>query len=216
MKKLFFFFISVSALILSCKKDKEIENIPPQTLTQSYGKVTEWYPLSVGSYWVYYDYIIDTNQNEQYFRTDTVKIIGDTNINSRTFTWIKEQYFGGPSYYNRFVADSLDYIIAENGEVLFSNTNFTDTIRTLFYPGLETIYYKMSDRGTIASVAAGVFPTIDRDEITVYDHPFTFGGNPRIVQRNFAKGIGIVKDRNFFDGNPNYMERRLVQYHIAQ
>jgi len=205
-----FFAIIVFA---GCKKEIAVETLPPITVTQT-SKVTDYYPLTVGSYWIYHVYEIDTNLIDHYWTTDTIRIVSDTLLDEKKYYYFKGNYFGGP--FSDFITDSLDYIIYSDGTIILSNSNFTDTLRVRVIPGISTSYYKMFDHGRIVSVPAGTFPIIDREQISYYDNPNYPYGNPRTATRNYAKGVGMIKDRNYMDGSPKWLERRLVQYHIAE
>ena len=111
-----------SATIISCKKDSEIILNPPDTSAINPEKVTDYYPLSIGSYWVYRKYTIDSKVDSNikevpYPYEDSIYIEKDTTINGTVyakFVWFWDNKVG--SYYLR---DSLDYIVNERGKFFF-------------------------------------------------------------------------------------------------
>lgn len=214
MKNFLPVFLIAIILIVSCRKDDAIETLPPVTVSQQQEKVTDYYPLTVGSYWIYHVYNIDTNLIDYYWTTDTITIVKDTLLNGKKFYWQKGKNWGQP--FSQFVTDSLDYIIHDDGHILFSHTNFTDTLLIETIPNYSTSYFKMINRGSIVSVPAGIFITIDRDKISHFNNPNYLYGNPRTATRYYARGVGLVKQRDYFDSSPEWLERRLVQYHVAE
>ncbi len=111
MKKILAFTI-LSLAILSCKKDK----VEPQPVNSSYTHVS-----TVGSYWVYDWYDVDSTGNETLWVTswkDTTRIVGDTTINGEVFQHYKGKQWGTPQEY--FLRDSSGYVVNPTGSIHYS------------------------------------------------------------------------------------------------
>lgn len=111
MKKILAFTI-LSLTILSCKKDKLEPNPLP---ANSYTHVT-----TVGSYWVYDWYDVDSTGNETLIPQlkDSIRIVGDTVINGEVFQHYKGKNWNSPvDYYTR---DSSGYVISPDGKISYS------------------------------------------------------------------------------------------------
>lgn len=103
---------TLSLIVLSCKKDK-LAPLPQPS--NSYTHVN-----TVGSYWVYDWYDVDSTGNETLNPSykDTLRIVGDTIINGEVFQHYKGKQFGNPQGY--FTRDSSGYVISPNGSIVYS------------------------------------------------------------------------------------------------
>lgn len=114
VKKILAFTI-LSLAVLSCKKDK-IEPIEPQPANPSYTHVK-----TVGSYWVYDWYDVDSIGNEtplSFNEKDTIRIVGDTTINGKIYQHYKGKQFNTPAEY--YTRDSSGYVINMEGSIAYS------------------------------------------------------------------------------------------------
>lgn len=213
MKPTSYFYVFIALVFTACKKDPPLKGpgIPPPAHVES---VTEYFPLTVGSYWVYHKYTIDTNLIEQFEGIDTIFIVRDTIINNRTFYLQKGNFFS--KNHSQFIADSANFIIHDDGHLLFSHNNFHDTLMTKIYSNYSTTYYKMVNNDAIVQVPAGTFTSvIEREKTTYFDNPNYSWGNPRTSTRYYAKGVGMVKEREYYDISSEWIEIRLIKSYIA-
>ena len=194
----------------SCKKKEQTEEekttatyIPPTVLS---------YPLDSGNYWIYDYYSIIDDTIENYTRTDSFYVYGDTIIRDHIYY----QLIGSPFTPSRHTLqrDSFGYVVDSRGTVLFSEYNFIDTLDIDTYPRMAIVYYTMAHRDSIVEVPAGTFTTIDYMGTqysldTNYRWP-----SPRYSDYFYAKGVGAVLYRDYYYSSPNYVEQRLVRYHI--
>jgi hypothetical protein len=113
MKKLLALAI-LSLAVLSCKKDK-ISPTEPQPANPSYTHVS-----TIGSYWVYDWYDVDSTGNETLISgwKDTIRIVGDTAINGKVFQHYKGKELNSPVEY--FSRDSSGYVVNPNGQIRYS------------------------------------------------------------------------------------------------
>lgn len=195
-------FLGVS----SCKKDKDETPAPaPEAPATS-----NYCPLTIGSYWIYDRFNLDTNGVETYVSTDSCYISHDTVIGGNTYAVVH----GGPiSTFDYMRRDSSGYLVDQNGEVFFSSTNFTDTINTLTIPGYLVTYSKMQPAASI-TVPAGTYSAYECLSTTNITQPGYLWDTTRYTHHWYADNVGLVYDSFFFLSSPNYVIRKLVRYHI--
>lgn len=102
-------------LIISCKK-KDTNPLICNNDSSPQNTSSAYFPLKVGSIWVYESFKIDSIGLETSFDTDTVRIIDDTLINGHTFSIItgtQSQAQGQPD----FLRDSAGYIVDTQGNI---------------------------------------------------------------------------------------------------
>jgi len=204
--------------ILSCEKNENKSDVPKP-------KKADYFPLGTGSYWVYNTYIIDSLGNETLkSENDTLSIIGDTTINGNTYSIFYGKRYGvSTSLEKRFYRDSLGYIVNEEGKIVFSSDNFTDTLDIKYTPDMENpMYYqfkmmkKVEDKITLP---AGVFDSVLNSRLSVYYY------NPLIEHLRdndylYAPNVGKILWQYFYYGGfvnrKSYIEERLVAYKIAE
>jgi hypothetical protein len=200
---------SLTVAFASCKKDDPQPDPQPLPAPAS----SNYSPMTTGSYWVYDNYNVDTNNTAVYWNTDSLYVTGDTVVNNKTYHLVKGTNYGS-NFQTRMLRDSSGCILNEVGMVLFSATNFTDTLNVQEYPGIGTIYYKMA-QGPSVSVPAGIYATLDMKGDLYMDDPNYTYGIPRFAHNYYADNIGKVKSVNFYVYAPGTIETRLVRYHIA-
>lgn len=179
--------------------------------------------MTVGNYWIYENYKIDSVGNESKMeQIDSVFIARDTLINGNSYF-----IFMGTNYplSNKIkqiaiLRDSLHYLVNHEGLILFSSENYSDTFVTRIQTSLEdTIYisyYKMTNHLIQFSVPAGTFEVINYQGEINYIHTIQGIDNPRYCDNYYAKGIGKVFSSNFFLFQAGHMEKRLVRYQVCQ
>jgi hypothetical protein len=219
--KYVFALIAFSILLFSsCNKDEMETN-------EGYVSPPSYMPLTIGSYWVYDIYRIDSLGNEvKLQRVDSLTIKGDTLINNQFYF-----VYGGANYpfpyYEYYLRDSLGYLVDNSGHIHFSTTNFTDTLYSNWEikPNGDTLNHRFSMMGTTEkniNVPAGSFTTLDyRSTFENFDLPLT--DPERIIVNHVYKseGIGTVLSALVFletNSVPSYVyyEKRLIRYHIQE
>ncbi len=219
MRNVFVLVMMMIFMITSCEKkaDKQDDNPNSDQLL-----ISEYLPLSVGNYWVYQYFKIDENGVEtEMTQKDSVAIVKDTVISGKTF-YIKEgnSILGGDWKRLEIVRDSAAHLINETGEVLFSESNFTDTLSfEVEVANTDTLYTQANKMETVDGnvvYPAGTFTNVLNNKGTV----MVFLGipesiaNPRIRNKYFAPGIGEISNTYFYISSPNIMVRKLISYHI--
>jgi len=208
--KLFLVFSIVLAIFLSsCKKDTSVPT--------SYPNFSQ---LKVGNYWIYERYNVDPFGNASTTGVfDSCYVEKDTLINNNSYyKVIRPQAFDSNFSY-KFVRDSLDYLVNNQGQILFSSQNFTDT----FYHDYITaatntvceLIVKMADKDLSVNTPAGQFQTSSlKQSFKMYPN-WSDNGNLRTIDTRYAENIGIVTETlPFYLSNPNYVQRRLVRYKL--
>ncbi len=196
----------------SCSKDVAI----PENSTSA--AIPNYFPMTIGSYWVYDWYIVDSSGNSTFLNiTDSISIVGDTLIGTDTFAIGVGGWFGGAPT-RGYSRDSSGYLIDTSGRIYSSANNYIDTLYT-WYPtsGTTMGYCKMIDIGEMVTVPAGTFRTINAAYVVV-NLVGNWGciGIYDIHDKQYAENIGIVRTsfQNTPDPQCRVFEGRLRTYHI--
>jgi hypothetical protein len=219
MKNLKFCFalFVITFFIISCKKDKTEPAPVPVEYASPYPNYSQ---LKVGNYWVYQTYQVDTLGNSTcMFSLDSCYVEKDTLINGHIYFKVYRNYYV-PYLINLYIRDSLHYVVDAGGKILFSSQDFA-TIFDNYYTGISQgdtvaeVIAKMEDHNFPVNVDAGTFITSDY-RLTYNMYPnWSLNGSTRIRHTRYAKDIGIVMETMpIYVGNPNYIERRLLRYHL--
>ncbi len=216
MKNVLFSALLIAIVMLSaCKKDDGDDEITVTPTTPQY------FPLTVGSYWVYEIFKGDTLGH--YVSTgkfDTVFVAKDTLINGQTYALFKGTRYGvGPIINLNAYRVQGDFIINSNNRYLLSWADFTNTIDkdSLIHPdGTMVFRYEAKMQSGLKSVQvpAGNFQALER----VTQIHYTIPGMPhplRDYSKFFVEDVGMVIDEYGYSGTwfITY-QKRLVRYHI--
>jgi len=206
-------------LFIACKKEKIETTTCNQSQTQETQENTYVFPTTIGSYWVYEWYQIDSLGTETAMTTiDSVFITGDTLINNELFTVYSESFLGNPSI--RFKRDSSGYIIDQYGGIEYSYVDFNTTFDGWNNPEYTSSFNMIDMTTTPITVLAGVFKTIERRKsISKFDGSTisSCAGNTVIYPTNYASGIGKVRFvTSYISSIPlcHHFEQRLINYYI--
>ena len=73
----------------------------------------------------------------------------------------------------------------------------------------------MANKGASVTVPAGAFTnTTTLLSTYIFSPPTPYWGTRRDAFWVFAENVGLLKRRFFFPNNPEYVEFRLVRYHV--
>lgn len=194
----------------SCKKDSSTPTTYPN-----------FSQLKVGNYWVYERFNVDSSGNATATEIfDSCYVEKDTLINNISYYKVIRPEVPGSKYEDKFVRDSLHYLVNHNGQILFSSQNFTDIFYRYFVTASPTdticeVIVKMADKDLNVSIPAGQFNTYSfKQTFNMYPN-WSSQGNPRHIDTRYAENIGIVTETfPFYSINPNYVQRRLVRYKV--
>lgn len=189
---------------VSCKKNDQPTPPPPPDFMQ----------LSVGNYWVYEYYKIDTNGVETKLDAkDTALIQKDTMINGiKYFKWYRPSVELKGTNVPSFVRDSGGYLVTNFGAILFSANNFTDTLRIDTLPILTSVF-KMISKDSIVHVPAGSFTTRTA-RLTVFPTDPQYPWGTRYYYNIYGEGAGLILWSYSLYSSPSYYEARLSSFHI--
>jgi hypothetical protein len=188
-------------------------------------KVTDYFPMEIGNYWVYQHYRVDMFGNKTKLPLiDSVIIADDTLINGETF-----YVFEGTDYFRHgsewgimgIFRDSSNFIINPKGEIKFSLSNFSDTLHqaVLEYDSQEyaEIIYKMQDENKKIEVPAGTFDVLNFQGKFIANEDFIPSGieNPRFLNNYYSKGVGLVSKNYFYFTGEHIFEVKLSKYGVG-
>lgn len=206
--KLFGIFLLL-IFICSCKKESVIAPCEP-SVSNSY------FPMTVGSYWVYQWYKIDSSGTEELLdgKKDTITVIKDTLIDASIFKKIQENNsFLNTPIVIQYRRDSLGFLIDPQNNIYFSSSNLTDTLKVISNSNFKIIY-KMEIPPAPIETAAGVFDCLNfQGEVTSF---LPVSWSNQWLNFYYAKGVGKIQENLFFFSNAdiNQFHRRLIEYHI--
>ncbi len=208
MKKYILFIFVISLFLFSCKKEKD------DPISKNNNAILDSYmPLAVGNYWIYQSVMVDTNGIETINpKLDSVYVSSDTLINGKLYYHIWGLTFFNYPTYNYYARDSSEFFVGLKGALGFAPNYYKDTLINTV-PNYYINYRYSIPKDTLITVPAGIFLT------SLFQSKFVFTPTyqwekVRYMPQYFSRGIGIVKERAFFTGNPNYYEGRLLRYHL--
>jgi hypothetical protein len=214
MRKFIALIMAVS-FMSSCKKEDDIKT-----------KIG-YFPLSIGNYWIYQEFMIDTSGNEiANSKLDSVIIKRDTIINDKKYFVFEGTNYPFTARGNwgivDILRDSSGYIVNQNGTVLFTRDNFTDTIAYHAVTDMENgdtlvlMTYQMDKMNKIITVPAGSFDALNyRGTVTTSMN--TPGIKyPRYLNIYYADGVGKILYTYFYVQSPTIYEKRLVRYYVNE
>lgn len=221
MKKLIpFLSLTAFLLVFSCKKDP----LPPNTDCLGTSCDTlEWsMPSTIGSYWIYEWFVIDSNGVETTMGTfDTLRIIGDTIVNGKVYSTYKGNHFGTYQQIYSYRRDSSGYVVNDQGKIIYSMKPTGETLNKVlgqFHNYISEVGYGLENK----TVPAGTFETIpsymwvsktDGTPITTCgDLAFNLGEFYSPTQGMIASRTAFITE---IEAWCQYREGRLIEYYIS-
>lgn len=210
-------------LLFSCNSQGDI---PTSTSYPNY------MPLAVGNYWIYEDYDVDSLGNERQTKiVDSVYIPKDTVLNNKKYFIVETSGKGGfIQRFPRFLRDSSGYLVSNVGKIIFSATNFKDTIskEAHWKSGqfvdsciLVTLNNIMKPEVKTVTIGTNTYKAITVEgNLTAYyyDEKDLFINTKKIIQNAYyTANIGKIIDQYYYYSNIKLKKRgelRLVRYHI--
>jgi hypothetical protein len=204
MKRVLLIMAGIVLLASSCKKGE------PDTPTPS-TPTTDYMQLKVGNYWVYDRYTVDSLGNETISSaSDSNIIVGDTIIRDELFFKKVHNHASLPMTYLR---DSSGYLIYDQGEILFSDHDFSNILRAdtvgsnYFY-----IEYSMMQSDTSTVVPLGTYDALTyRGKVIPLEPEYPFGIN--YLYYFYADSLGMIKSSYYYGSCPYIRtEMRLARF----
>jgi hypothetical protein len=212
-KSLYLLLALMMILTYSCKKETG------NTTDHLYPNFSQ---LKIGNYWVYEYFDIDQNGSATSRNViDSCYIEKDTMINGKTyFKYVKPDPNTAPKENITFQKDSLHYIVNSDGKILFSSEDFSTIFDSRYIVAgpqdtVCKIVKHMADKNIMVSTPAGTFTTLNaKDDYSMYPN-WASSGNSRSKNTRYAEKIGIISETfDFYISQKNYVERRLIRYHV--
>jgi hypothetical protein len=213
MKRTLGFFLSLTFVAISCKKDKDQPS--PNSTMQS----TDYGKLAVGNYWIYERFKIDslgvaTSMNIY----DSCYISKDTIINGKTFFEMYRPDLYGPFY--SYLRDSSACILDNYGRIQFAPNDFSTIFRTTYPTASSTdtiaeCLFKMNHKDSLINTPAGNFTTSDFQIAHNMYPAWTSFYSIRYSNTCYADNVGIIVETlKIIYTDPYSYERRLVRFQV--
>lgn len=203
MKKIMLVLFAGLALV-SCKKEESIIN-----QTSQRESVTDYFPMTSGSFWVYKEYASDSSMIfSETGLLDSVSVIKDTLINGSSYTLFNSSLWG-----KKYCRDSNGVIVYSNGDKLLSLNSESKYIEDRYLEAGNPHYYlttSLSKTDSIFSVPAGSFLS----KYLVGTILYTQESKKRSYIMAFTKNVGLVYKKVFWLFDGSYLEYRLLRYTI--
>ncbi len=203
--------IIVAAIALfvftSCKKDEtKTDPIPQET-------VLDYFPLAIGNYWVYEKSGCDSTWIDcNSISFDTNFVTKDTMLNGLKYYKIEGENLIG--HKAQFIRDSLDYIVDEKGNIIFSNTDFTSILYEQYIvPNNDTLYHwyrKMDETPIVFNVPLGSFTCLD-NKLSLFRKQDNFEKEYN-THSAYSKGVGLIYESAMYAGSTGGIKREIVSH----
>lgn len=221
MRKIIFVpFFLLMMVFVSCQKDKE-----EQVITQDPVPTPNYYPLTIGNYWVYENYKVENHQETLLAEIDSLMVTKDTLIRNEMyfiidgiskFQFTAKKVLRDSSGYLIDIAGNIMFTYLQTDEVYFSKTQYDDDGDTIY-----NMQYHTALANETIPVDIVTFPENDLNVLNRITDFITFPNNNgpdtlkyRSVNSYFIDGIGQASDAVFYASAPFHYEKRLIRYHI--
>ncbi len=210
-----FFFIWAG--LIGCTQDYDV--VP--RIQYDGDETLSYAPLSVGSYWLYKRYEVDTAGNATDLGwIDSCYIAGDTMIGQYTYAIYIRPESNPFNLSPEFLRDSAGMLVNAFGKIRFAEDVFGMCLDSGYTTtaGDTVVYWSrtMVDDGLEVTVPAGLYITKTMRETSHYWPPLDQTlGEELSRQRRYAADVGIVKEDLLANmGQVVHQERWLLDYHI--
>jgi hypothetical protein len=203
--------VILAALVLvQCKKDKQVASPSPATVSAH-----NYFGLTIGSYWIYQSYNVDTLNNAVPVPTlDSIYVRKDSVIRGQTY-----QVLTGPLYgmFTQSICrrDSSGWLVDERGRAYCDFKGISLIHDTIMDPSMVFTSYEHLNAGTTTRITpAGSFVCLDAHQTI---HSITAGykwPRYRYTDSYYADGVGLVESTAFLFTQPGSLWRKMVRYHI--
>ena len=204
MKNIKMIFV-LSLLLMSCKK--EDSGVTPISQTES---LSDYFPMTVGSYWIYKVYGADTSLTFTENGVDTVFVDKDSTVNG-----ISYKVFRGPFYNISLLRDSAGIIVNSDGGRIFSLNTELPFINNDYL--VDSMYHStstLSNSDSTFLVPAGSFTAKHINGKITYKFNEPQYLKVRYYKSAYSKNVGLVYKRTMYLNGPGYLEFKLLQYKI--
>lgn len=208
---LFAFLITTSITISSCKKEKASDN---ETNEEPAITTNEYFPVSVGSYWVYefkvHQATGEINPNSSF---DTLKVIGDTLINGESFFVFNTNKPTQNTNYFRRVHQGE--VVSETDNLVCPPDNSYTGVYNSYYDisGADTARHSWEEFSGYEMVNTNFGPAYSSIQKTIHHKMWPSLGGNTFADTIYYSPIGILqRSFSFFSGGKQV--GTLVDYHL--
>ena len=203
-------FSILALFIASCSK----EGSNPVEPINAQEKVTDYYPMGVGNYWIYEYYTSDSTLNfiDQNI-IDSVYVEKDSICNGNVYAVVCSSYWSGQT----LIRDSSDYLVTNTGKKIFTIAKDTSNFIDRYYPYPDNVYHetwKMKESDSTCSVPSGQYVAKYLLGTVTSSIPISPLRSRRSYYYAYVKSVGKVYERLGYVNYPEYIEERLIRYHI--
>ena len=190
--------------LLACQTDDDNQSVIP---VEEPIEISKLFNLDSGRYWIYKWVSVDTNGIEESLsEIDTVRIIKDTLIGSRTYIIRERDMFRSRTKELLFDSANSLFTYPERGLIFSLDTSFTTTVEDI---ASTTTYSLLSEQFNV-TVPAGEFECYNfQGDFQSKWENYPFG--ERNIDYLYAEGVGLVLNRTFLYSNIESWERRLIE-----
>jgi hypothetical protein len=210
------YFITIILLIYSCKKDTTIisSKAPGHNSTSS----VSYLPLTVGNYWVYQMFSLDTGGVETAMnKVDSVYIQKDSIIGGKTYYYFcqSDSAFTAALFPLRgLIADSSGFLKYYGGEILLDPIHINDTLK-IDTTTWKIIYYTIPIPFSNVTVPAGVYSGVGMKIKIHYLYTWPFSDAYAPAYTNFVSSLGLCFNKGGYASEPRAgFSWKLLRYHI--
>ena len=205
MKRLFV-FLSMILLFTYCKSDI----VEP---TSSQEKVTDYFPSSVGNYWIYKVYWADSTLNfVDHNEIDSMFVQKDSVVNGNLYKVVKSSFLNETV----LMRDSLNYLVTHSGKKLLTLNKSDEILSQESYTLNELtiiLSFKMKNIDSTCIVPSGNY--LCKYVIGLQKSSSSKSNyKERKVFYAYSKGLGRISRRLTFLISNEYLEERLLRYNI--
>jgi len=206
-------FIGILLFLLAsaCSKvEDEVIYYPPKG-DESFS----YFPMSVGSYWIYEQYKIEQGMEEQATGVyDSIYVAKDTFINTNQYYILRS---GFSDSWKSILRDSSGYLVNEQGKRLFKDNATGEVLykKLSLNNDSDTIYMEkliMEEPTTMIKVPAGTYSVVNAAFYQYFPKALTTP-KERMLDYMYAKNVGLVY-RSYYDlDSGNKFSYQLLWYH---
>lgn len=215
-------FLIPLIIFAGCKKkdDPTPTSNEDQIVTEN-----EYYPTSIGNYWVYEHYQVNlsTGEETKLSLIDSIVVTGDTLIDGKKYAVLEgiNRPFNHSFGIVNFVRDSSGCLLNNRHDVLLSSENFTDTLGRFQHDDTlnnilsSSVWWMVKGEQTL-EVPAGTFNCIVLQTRRTQNYYETSDVKSMDWRSCYAKGIGpVMLEYNYqYLADVSIREKRLVRYHV--
>jgi len=212
------FYLLIFLSVCSCSQE-DSEDMQPTT--NNLETPSNFYALTVGNSWVYknYKYNSSTQEYDETSVIDSVSIVGVEIISGikyykfRRFTTGNDNnitFCNQNGEYFEFLREIDGDLVKDDGEVKFSNNNFSQ--RLIFDDDWGNIYENLVPGNTLLNVEAGTLNCVNSERYAITENGDQLEGLDKFY---YSDGVGLIYDtQSFAILNYPSIIRRLYSYSI--